>query len=127
MSKQLQEGKFKFGTSRRTYIPKKRGKLRPLTMPVPADKVVQKAVAIILEIIYEPKMSSNSHGYRPNKGCHTALKQIGQQFNGTTFVVEGDIKRCYLSIKHDIIMSILGKTIGDTKFLALLKKSLSFR
>jgi group II intron reverse transcriptase/maturase len=94
---------------------------------VPTDKVVQKAIAIILEHIYEKKIRSNSHGYRPNKGCHTALNQIDQQFNGVTYVIEGDIESCYPSVDHDIIMGILGKTIGDDKFLALLKKSLIFR
>jgi len=127
MSKQLQEGKYEFRVSRRVYIPKKNRKLRPLTISVGTDKVVQKAIAIILEHIYEKKIRSNSHGYRPNKSCHTALKRIGQQFNGITYVIEGDIKSCYPSVNHGIIIDILGKTIGDDKFLALLKKSLIFR
>lgn len=72
----LKDHSFQFKPTRRIYIPKKNGKLRPLGIPSPRDKVVQKIMTNILADIYEPKFLQCNHGFRPNKGTHTALRQI---------------------------------------------------
>ena len=83
---------------RRTYIQKKnnRKKLRPLGIPTFTDKLVQEVLRMILETVYEPIFLDVSHGFRPKRSCHTALKQLRREFNGTRWFVEGDIKGQHL-------------------------------
>lgn len=76
LSESLKTEKFQFKPSKRIFIPKANGKMRPLGIPTPIDKIVQKAMQMTLELIYEPIFSNSSHGFRPQRGCHTALCQI---------------------------------------------------
>jgi retron-type reverse transcriptase len=82
-SKLLLAGKYKFKAARRVYIPKKgKNKKRPLTISSPRDKLVQQAMYLVLNAIYEPSFLESSHGSRPGKGNHTALKSIKLKFQG---------------------------------------------
>lgn len=115
---------FRFRPSRRTRIPKKSKGTRPLGMPDFPEKLVQEVMRMILETYYEPRFSDTSHGFRPERGCHTALTDIKRRFRGTTWFIEGDIKGCFDNIDHNTLMSILQRQIQDTRFLNLIEQGL---
>lgn len=80
---------------------------------------------MILEAIYEGSFDANSHGFRPKRSCHTALRQIQQTFNGARWFIEGDIKGFFDNINHDVMISILRKRIDDERFIRLIRKFLN--
>jgi group II intron reverse transcriptase/maturase len=121
----LKEQSFTFKPVRRKHIPKANsGKTRPLGVPSPRDKVVQKAMLLVLEAVYEPTFLENSHGFRKGKSCHSALKQIKTTWQGMKWAIEGDITGCYDKIDHQILIDILRKKIDDDKFIQLVWKLL---
>ena len=117
---QMKDRNFQFKPSLRVYIPKKNtiGKLRPLGIPSPRDKIIQQAIRMILESVYEPLFINTSHGFRPNRSTTTAVFEV-KNWNGITWMIEGDIKGYFDNIDHHILASLLKKQIKDTNLIDL--------
>ena len=106
--------------SKQIWIPKANGSKRPISVPSGTDKLIQEACRIILEHIYDSKFSNYSHGFRPNRSCHSALKEVSTWI-GTRWFIEFDIKGCFDNINHDLLIALLEERIDDIRFINLIK------
>jgi group II intron reverse transcriptase/maturase len=120
----MRHERYRFSPAQRKYVPKKNGKLRPLGLPTWSDKLVGEVVRLLLEAYYEPTFSGRSHGFRPGKGCHTALREMQRTWTGTVWFIEGDISDCFGSLNHEITLKILTEKIHDNRFLRLIANML---
>jgi group II intron reverse transcriptase/maturase len=120
----VRQERYHWQPVRRTYILKKSGKKRPLGLPVWSDKLLAEVMRMILDAYFDGTFSDHSHGFRSERGCHTALREIYHTWKGTSWIIEGDIADCFGSLNHDLILSALAESIQDGRFLGLVKNLL---
>jgi group II intron reverse transcriptase/maturase len=124
-AEELLKGKFRFRPARQVLIPKgDNNKVRPINVGNPREKIVQKAMQILISCIFEPEFLSVSHGFRPNKSVHSALDILHLKGGSYVWVIQGDIKECFDSIPHEIIMLRLKTKICCVRTLTLIERIL---
>lgn len=122
---EMLSGRYNFKPARQVMIPKANStKLRPLSVGQPREKIVQKAIQVLLSAIFESKFLDVSHGFRPNRSTHSALD--GLHLKGSTFawVIQGDISKCFDSIPHNVIMDCLKKYMVCVRTLTIIERAL---
>src|SRR5262245_48764641 len=121
---ELRFERYRWTPVRRTHIPREGQEPRAVGVPSWSDRLLQEAMRLILEAYYEPQFSDHSHGFRPGRGCHTALRELYYHWRSTTWFLKADIRGCFEGVDHTILLSILRERIRDGRFIRLTENML---
>lgn len=124
LSKELSSERYKCIPVRRVYLDKPQGGKRPLGVPSTRDKIVQKAILMLIQPTFESLFSDHSHGFRPNRSCHTALNAIRRDGNRTTWFIKLDLVSAFEKIHHSLLMEMVKNRIADQQLIDLIHKML---
>lgn len=124
ISRSINNGEYKFESTRRKPIPKPQGGERPLGIPNPRDKIIHEAIRQLLEIVFERQFMEESCGLRVNRSCHTTLNDIRLKMGSSRWFIKGDISECYDKIDHNLLVGKIEKVIEDQPFIDLIYKLL---
>lgn len=119
LSNSLSAGDYKPKPIKRIFIKKSNGKMRPLGIASAIDKIVQKAILLLIEPIFEQVFLDCSHGFRKNRSCHSALSNMYHTWRGVRWFIECDFVGCFDKISHPILLEIFNKYIND-RWLSML-------
>src|SRR3954447_16481886 len=122
LRKELVERTYRLQRARKVEIPKDGNKVRVLSIPCIRDRVVQGALKLILEPIFEAEFQPGSYGYRPQKSAHAAIQRVRQAIlEGKTYVIDFDLRSYFDTVKHHIVLEKMARRIDDDRVLWLLK------
>nr|WVH39704.1 hypothetical protein [Ulva taeniata] len=124
MQSRLRAGTFQFPPARRKIPKPGKKETRPLTIASPRDKIIQKAIQLVIEPQFEESFLECSHGFRPSKGTRTAMAYIDSKFQGSRFIIEADFSKAFDSIQHKKLVEILKEKITCPKTLSLINSGL---